>query len=80
MSRGENYKFDENIVCEIESVAPDAEFCSDDVQEFQFISKENVHGLGYVPLQEMGVLEQNYGSVAAGLKLSRKSKAIRGQV
>lgn len=79
-SRGVVAQFDEERVKEIESIVPNLEFAPDDIQTLVFNAKENNHGLGYNPLQEIGVLQQNYGSLAKGLKTSKKGKAIRGQV
>lgn len=78
-SRGQVATFDEDRVKEIESAAPNVEFAPDDIPTMVFNAKENNHGLGYNPLQESGVLHQNYGVKATGLKTSKKGKAIRGQ-
>ncbi|KAI1731848.1 g-patch domain-containing protein [Ditylenchus destructor] len=77
--RGETINFDAEVVEEIETHIPNAEFAPEDVSSLFFTPKENVHGLGYNPLKDTGVLTQNYGVVATGLKTSKSGKAIRGQ-
>ena len=47
----------------------------------EICQKEDVHGMGYKPLQEIGVLSEKYGRVTASLKKTNCSgKGIRGQV
>lgn len=79
-SRGKHRDFDEQAVREIEERAPNTQFCPEDTEEFLFTSKDNTHGLGYVPLQESIVLAQDYGTMSTGLKTAKRGKGIRGQV
>uniref|UniRef100_A0A914GY45 G-patch domain-containing protein n=1 Tax=Globodera rostochiensis TaxID=31243 RepID=A0A914GY45_GLORO len=75
-------KFDEEAVREVEDqLRPHSpvEFSPDDVTMSELIAKENVHGLGYKALPKSSVLSQKYGVVEAALKMTKKSKGIRGQ-
>lgn len=56
------------------------EFSPDDIAMVELKPKEDVHGLGYRPLQESGVLSQKYGVMESALRVTKKSKGIRGQV
>uniref|UniRef100_A0A183CD86 G-patch domain-containing protein n=1 Tax=Globodera pallida TaxID=36090 RepID=A0A183CD86_GLOPA len=75
-------EFDEEAVREVEDqLRPHSpvEFSPDDVTMSELIAKENVHGLGYKALPKSSVLSQKYGVVEAALKMTKKSKGIRGQ-
>jgi G patch domain-containing protein 1 len=76
---GKIAEFDEQTVQEVEEFVHGAEFSPDDVSMFEIKPKEDVHGLGYKPLKESGVLSQKYGTVTSALKTSKRSKGIRGQ-
>ncbi|KAL3092353.1 hypothetical protein niasHS_007562 [Heterodera schachtii] len=79
---GRHGQFDEEAVLEVEeqlrSHSP-VEFSPDDVSMVELSAKENVHGLGYKPLAEGAVLSQKYGVMESALKITKKSKGIRGQ-
>ncbi|CAK5073786.1 unnamed protein product [Meloidogyne enterolobii] len=77
---GKEAEFDEETVRDIEEIIPTAEFSPDDIKPLEICQKEDVHGMGYKPLQEIGVLSEKYGRVTASLKKTKCSgKGIRGQ-
>lgn len=78
-SVGKNIDFDEKTVQEVESHVPGAEFSPDDISIFELKPKDDVHGIGYHPLQNTGVLSQKYGTMSATLKTTQRGKGIRGQ-
>uniref|UniRef100_A0A914M243 G-patch domain-containing protein n=2 Tax=Meloidogyne incognita group TaxID=654580 RepID=A0A914M243_MELIC len=79
-SSGKEAEFDEETVRDIEEIIPTADFSPDDIKPVEICQKEDVHGMGYKPLQEIGVLSEKYGRVTASLKKTNCSgKGIRGQ-
>ena len=64
----------------MEEIVYRAEFSPDDISMKEIKAKEDVHGLGYKPLKESGVLNEKYGSMTSALKTNKKSRGIRGQV
>uniref|UniRef100_A0A1I8BHG1 G-patch domain-containing protein n=1 Tax=Meloidogyne hapla TaxID=6305 RepID=A0A1I8BHG1_MELHA len=77
---GKEAEFDEETVRDIEEMIPTAEFSPDDIKPLEINQKEDVHGMGYKPLQEIGVLSEKYGRVTASLKkVNHSGRGIRGQ-
>uniref|UniRef100_A0A915MSQ9 G-patch domain-containing protein n=1 Tax=Meloidogyne javanica TaxID=6303 RepID=A0A915MSQ9_MELJA len=77
---GKETEFDEETVRDIEEIIQTAEFSPDDIKPVEICQKEDAHGMGYKPLQEIGVLSEKYGRVTASLKKTNCSgKGIRGQ-
>ncbi|CAD5213196.1 unnamed protein product [Bursaphelenchus okinawaensis] len=77
--QGIKMRYDEKDVEAMEEIAPEAEYAPDDIPKLLTQANKGEHGIGYIPLEQSNVLNENFLMKVDAYKEKRKSKGNRGQ-